>query len=208
MSGNDQAARIYAFLGSSGCGKTTAMGKMLNKPRRKRTLVWSPKEAIDNYAAKWPGSVVVRSSVDVLMALKAAGKGEVHIVFVPPIERKSREKLFDMTCQIAIKARNLTFIAEELHTVTRANWAPDGWTELVSMGRGYGIEIFGCSQRPASMDKDFMGNCSLVRTGRLSYPEDGKTVAKSLGVPVDIVAKLNGFQYVQRDMNTGQITSG
>jgi len=208
MAGNDQQARIYAFLGSSGCGKTTAMLKMLARPKRHRTLVWSPKEVIDNYAGRWPGSVVVRSAMEVLNALKAAGKGELHLVFVPPIERKARERLFDATCQIALKARNLSFIAEELHTVTRASWAPDGWTELVSMGRGYGIEVMGCSQRPASMDKDFLGNCSLVRVGRLSYPEDCKTVSKSLGVPVAQVAGLVGYKYIQRDMGTGAITTG
>lgn len=208
MSGNNQQARIYAFLGSSGCGKTTAMRKLLARPKRRRTLVWSPKETIDNYAGFWPGSVVVKSALEVLNALKVAGKGEVHLVFMPPIERKARERLFDVVCQIVLKAKNLTFIAEELHTVTRASWAPDGWTELVSMGRGYGIEIFGCSQRPASMDKDFMGNCSMVRSGRLAYPDDCKVVAKSLGVPVAKVSALVGFQYVQRDMNTGAITSG
>jgi len=195
-------------MGSSGCGKTTAMLKMLAKPKRKRTVVWSPKEAADKYYEKWPGSVAVRNTTDLLNSLIQAGKGEVHIVFIPPIERKSREKLFDTTCQILLKARNLSFVAEELHTVTRASWAPDGWTELVSMGRAYGIEIFGCSQRPASMDKDFLGNCSMVRAGRLAYADDAVPVSKALRVPVAQVLDLSGFAFIQRDSNTGKITTG
>lgn len=208
-SGNAQQAQIQAILGSTGCGKSTHLRKCLAKKKRRRTIIWSPKEPIDNYAALYPGSVVCTTTVEVLRILQAAGKsGEFHIVFRPSLVRAKDEGNFHFVCKMALAARNVTFIAEELHTCTRASWAPDGWSELVMMGRGYGVEIFGLSQRPASMDKDFLGNTSTVHVGRLSHPEDAKIVARGLGIKAEEITALSGFQWIERNTNTGKITRG
>jgi len=204
---NDNQAKIYAFIGATGCGKTTAMLKMLAKPKRRRVLVWSPKEAIDNYAEKF-GAVVVSSVSDLLEVMKRAGSGKFAVVFKPSINRKAAERQFDVVARAVMLARDVTFIAEELHTVTRPSWCPDGWSELVMMGRGYGAEIFGCSQRPASMDKDFLGSCSIIRVGRLPYSEDQKACAKSLNVPVQEVAALTGYEFIARNMLSGEMMRG
>ena len=76
------------------------------------------------------------------------------------------------------------------------------------MGRAYGCEVFGLSQRPASMDKDFLSNCTVIRTGRLAYSEDAVAVGKSLNVKPDEVLALTGFSYLQRDTLSGKITRG
>ncbi len=209
MSGNNQAASFHAILGSPGGGKTTHLVKQLNRRRRKRTLIWSPKEAIDNYAGLYPGSVVCTTATQVLDVLRAAGaKGGFHIVVKPRLSRKDDEKLFHVVCKMALAAGNLTFVAEELHTVTRPSWAPDGWSELVFMGRGYGVEIFGLSQRPASMDKDFLSVVSSVHTRRLSLVEDAKTVAKTIGVKPEEVIGMSGFMWIERDNLTGKVARG
>lgn len=209
MIGNHNEAKIYAFVGSSGCGKTTRASKLLSRPKRRRTMFWSPKEAIDNYASYYAGTVICTSATDVLEACKKAGaRGELHIVFKPNLQRNIDEKLFHAFCKIAMAAGNVTVLVDELHTVTKPNHACDGWRELVMMGRGYGVEIFGMSQRPASMDKDFLGNASIINVGRLSYPEDAKTVARSLGVKNEEVAALNGYMWIERNNITGKITKG
>lgn len=209
MIGNGNEAKIYAFIGSSGCGKTTRARKLLTRPKRRRTMIWSPKEAIDNYASYYAGSVICTSATEVLDVCKKAGaKGEFHIVFKPTLQRSPDENLFHVFCKIGLAAGNVTVIVDELHTVTKPNRAPDGWRQLVMMGRGYGVEIFGMSQRPASMDKDFLGNASIINVGRLSYPEDAKTVARSLGVKNEEVAALNGFLWIERNNLTGKITKG
>jgi hypothetical protein len=207
MSGNKNQARIYGFVGSSGCGKTYAMMKMLTRPKRKRTLVWSPKEVIDNYASFWPGALLTSSVSEVVDSVSRSGSSEFHSVFMPSADRKIRERQFHVICQL-YRCKNFAFIAEELHTVTRPNWAPDGWSEMVLMGRGFGVEIFGCSQRPASMDKDFFGNCSMVRSGRLGYDDDEKVMAKALRVPVAEVRALTGFQFIQYDQRSGVVSRG
>lgn len=209
MSGNSQEAKIHAVMGSSGGGKTTHTKKLVMKRKHRRTIIWSPKEPADNYASWYSGSVVCTTATEVLDIVKAAGKrGAFHIVFRPTLNRAQDEKQFHVVCLIAFHAQNLLFIVDELHTVTRPGWACDGWSKLVMMGRGYGIEIWGLSQRPASMDKNFLGNASTVHTRRLSHPEDAKTVAKSLGVKPAEISALSGFMWVERNNLTGEITKG
>jgi ABC-type cobalamin/Fe3+-siderophores transport system ATPase subunit len=208
MSGNTNTAKVTAIMGATGCGKTTTLRALLAKPKRKRTIVWSPKEPIDNYAALYAGSVVVNSASEVLRLVKEAGKGEFHIVFRPRLNREVDQAQFGAVCKIAMAARNVTMVVDELHTVTRPSWAPDGWSELIMMGRGYGCEVFGLSQRPASVDKDFLSNASMVHTGRLAFNEDAKAVGKSLTVPWQDVMNLSGYQWIRRDILTGKVTRG
>lgn len=208
MTGNTNTAKVTAIMGATGCGKTTTLRALLAKPKRKRTIVWSPKEPIDNYAALYGGSVVVNSASEVLRLVKAAGKGEFHIVFRPRLNREVDQAQFGAVCKIAMAARNVTMVVDELHTVTRPSWAPDGWSELIMMGRGYGCEVFGLSQRPASVDKDFLSNASMVHTGRLAFNEDAKAVGKSLTVPWQDVMNLSGYQWIRRDILTGKVTRG
>lgn len=208
MTGNTNTAKVTAIMGATGCGKTTTLRALLAKPKRKRTIVWSPKEPIDNYAGLYPGSVVVNSASEVLRLVKAAGKGEFHIVFRPRLNREVDQAQFGAVCKIAMAARNVTMVVDELHTVTRPSWAPDGWSELIMMGRGYGCEVFGLSQRPASVDKDFLSNASMVQTGRLAFADDAKAVAKSLTVPWQDVMDLSGYQWIRRDILTGKVTRG
>lgn len=209
MSGNQLEASIHAVLGSSGGGKTTHARKLIMKRKRRRTMIWSPKEPKDDYASWYPGSVVCTTTAEVLEVVKAAGKrGAFHVVFKPSLDRKRDELQFDVFCRIALAAENLMFLVDELHTVTKPGWAPDGWSKLTMMGRASGTEIWGLSQRPASVDKNFLGNCSTVHTRRLSYPEDAKSVARSLGVkPVD-VSSLTGYMWIERNNMTGEVTRG
>ena len=209
MIGNNQVAEIHAVMGSSGGGKTTqARGKIMKKKRR-RTIVWSPKEPGDNYASWWPGSVICTTVAEVLAVVKTAGaRGTFHIVFRPSLRRKADEAQFNAVCLIALAAKQLLFVVDELHTVTKPSHSVDGWGKLVMMGRGYGIEIWGMSQRPASMDKDFLGNASTIHTRRLGYPEDAVAVAKSLGVKPAEVSALSGYMWIERDNRSGKITRG
>lgn len=206
--GNQNAAKVVGVMGATGCGKSYYLRRMLARPARKRTLIWSPKEAIDRYADLYASSVVCTTASAVLNALKRAGKGPVHIVFVPTLNRKKDQALFGVVCKMAMLAGNITVVAEEVHTVTMPSWAPDGWSELIMMGRGYGVEVFALSQRPASIDKDFFSNMSLLHVGRMNFDDDVKTCAKALRVPVADVANLTGYQWIERNILTGITTKG
>lgn len=205
--GNAQQAQFVAIMGATGCGKTTELKKRLAQKKRPRTLIWSPKESLDNYAEFYPGSVLVRSVSEVLQIVKAAGKrGEFHIVFIPTLNRKKDTALFDVFCKIALASGNLTLIAEELHSVTTPMQAPDGWVKINFMGRGYGVQVFGLSQRPASVDKSFMGSLSFIHAGRLPHPPDQKAIAEVIGVHHSEIGALTGFQAIQKDLHSGILT--
>lgn len=209
MNGNQNEAKIYLFTGASGSGKTTRALTLINKKKQNRTLIWSPKEAIDNYASKYAGTVICSSVGEVLaIAKKAYPNKPFHVVFKPALKRDIDEKDFHAFCKIALAAGNAAVIVDELHTVTRPTWSPDGWRELVMMGRGYAMTVCGMSQRPADMDKSFFGNASIVNTGRLSNPADQKTMAEALGVKKQEIAELNGYLWVERNNLTGKITKG
>ena len=208
VTGNENAAKVIGIMGATGCGKSHFLRACLARPARKRTLIWSPKEAIDNYAALYPGSKVHTTANGVLQALKSAGSGPVHIVFKPTLNRKKDQALFGVVCKMAMKARNITVVAEEVHTVTMPSWAPDGWSELIMMGRGYGVEVFALSQRPASIDKDFFSNMSLLHVGRMNFDDDVKTCAKALRVPVAEVQNLTGYAWIERDILSGKTKKG
>lgn len=195
---NENRAEIASVMGSTGTGKTSWLLQRIRRPKRRRMLVWSPKEPKDNYAGHLGGRVVT-STAELLAGIKGAGKGGFVFVFQPPVGRKVATGLFDVFCRIARTAENMTVIVDELHTVTQPSSAPDGWSELSMMGRAYGVELFGLSQRPASCDKDFFGNCTLHHCHRLGYEEDAKVMAKYLRVPPGELLELPDFHYFERE---------
>lgn len=198
--GNANKARIVAAMGATGTGKSHWVFQQIGK--RRRIVVWSPKEAIDNYVGRLHAQRVT-SGEEMLRALMAAKEsGAVRLVYVPPTNRKAAEKAFCMFCRLAMAAENCTVLAEELHTVTRPTWAPDGWSNLIMMGRGYGMEVYGISQRPASVDKDFFSNCNTVHAGRVNYEDDAKVLAKSLMVDPAELLNLADFDYIERSAPT------
>ena len=204
--GNQRQAHFVAIIGATGCGKTTELKKRLNAKRRTRTLIWSPKESLDNYSAYYPGTISTRSVAEVLQVVKAAGKGGFHVVFVPTLNQKKDMAAFDVFCKIALAAANLTLVVEELHSVTQASNAPDGWRKINFMGRGFGVHVFGLSQRPASCDKAFMGSLSFLHVGRLPHPPDQKAIADVIGIDRAEIGNLTGYQAIQKDFQTGKIT--
>lgn len=204
--GNNQSASFAAIIGVTGCGKTFELKKRLRAKNRPRTLIWSPKEALDDYASFYPGSKRTGSVAEVLRIIQAAKGGGFHIVFVPTLNQKKDMAAFDVFCKIALAAGNLTLIVEELHSVTQPSNAPDGWRKINFMGRGFGVTVFGLSQRPASVDKAFMGALSFLHVGRLPYPPDQKAMAECMAIDRAEIAALSGYQSIQKDMNTGKIT--
>lgn len=202
--GNAQDAQFVAILGSTGCGKTTELKKRLAQKKRNRTFIWSPKESLDNYAALYAGSEIVRTASAVLQRL--GKRGSFHLVFIPTLNQAKDAALFDVVCKMLLAVGNLTLVVDELHSVTTPMNAPDGWRKINFMGRGYGVHVFGLSQRPASVDKAFMGSLSAIYVGRLPHPPDQKAVAEIIGIKPAEIAALTGYQSVQKDMLTGKIT--
>lgn len=206
VKGNSLEAEFHGLIGVTGCGKTYELKKRLKKLKTSRTLIWSPKEVIDNYAAFYPRSVVVTTVKEVIEILSKAGKtGGFHIVFKSTLNQRKDTELFNVVCKALLIARNVVIVVEELHTVTTASHACDGWRHVCFMGRGFGLHVFGLSQRPASVDKAFMSSLSSLYVGRLEEEPDQKVMAKKLKVPLEEVMALSGFQSIFRNNKTGEV---
>lgn len=198
MSANQ--ARIMAVLGASGSGKSTFLKREISKPANKsRLLIWDP---MKEYGAH---GQAVTTAADLLAGLK--GK-RFALVFQPSTEPKARVLQFDFLCRAALAAGNLTMVVEELRFVTTPSRAPMGWAQVCLTGRHAGLVVFGASQRPASIDKDFLGNCSKVRTGRLTYPEDVRAVAAAARIPAVQIDVLKPLEWIEKDLSTGKTTRG
>ncbi len=145
---------------------------------------------------------------DLVPALAGLKAKKFRLVFRPSADPAVRAQQFDFVCRAALAAGNLTLVVEELRFVTTPSRAPLGWAQVCLTGRHKGLRVFGLSQRPASIDKDFLGNCTAIRTGRLAYPEDVKAVTKVMGVPPARVESLRPLEWLEKDMATGRISSG
>lgn len=200
--GVEAKAHIEAVLGATGSGKSSYVKALMRKKPPKRLLVFDPEGEWGEFGR------VTTSLQDVIAACEAAGAGgALRIVFVPSPDPATAVRQFDVFCRIAFHAERLTFIVDELKLVTTPSRSPVGWGMLTGRGRKRGIVIYGLSQRPASIDKDFLGNCNFVRTGRLTYAEDQRAVARVLGVPESEIGALPDLGWIRRDMATGQVTS-
>ena len=180
---------IVAVIGATGSGKSHYVKKVLKKIKG-RILIWDFK---NEYSAE--GFTATTSLGDVSRALR--GSKNARVAFLPSMDDKIRAREFDQCCEFVYALGDLTFLVEELKFVTRPNWSPMAWSKITMSGRDLGIRVVGTSQRPASIDKDFFGNCTLVRCGALGYDDDIVVMAKSMRLDRKQIEKLTEYQFLQ-----------
>jgi hypothetical protein len=178
-------ADIQAVLGAPGTGKSHYVKSQIAKERR--LLVWAPDD-------EYPELVPLQLS-EIPRAF--AGKKPIRAKFICSMNTALRARQFDIFCRAVFAIGNMRLVVEELRFVTRASYAPEGWASITLMGRKRGIRTIGTSQRPAQIDKDFLGACTLLRCGALEYPDDRKAVAPILRRSLDEIAALKGFEALE-----------
>ncbi len=199
-------ARIVAVMGASGSGKSAAIKQHLARRRPPRLLIWDP---LREYAGFGVMVTSVTQALSVMSTRQGKPRQRFALAFMPnPRARGSWPQAFSFFCRLALLAGDCTLVVEELALVTQPHRAPEGWSEACLTGRHRGLEIIAASQRPASVDKDFFSNASRVRTGRLNYAEDVRTMAQVLDVAPDEIRALRPLEWIERDMQTGEITRG
>lgn len=191
-----QKADIRAVMGAPGTGKSKYIKDELAKASR--ALVWDMEDEYETIPAV--------SLAQLPAALHRAGKGSVKLRFVPSADAAQRQLEFNIFCRTAMAVGNLLILAEELRFVTQPSKAPAGWAGVVLRGRKRGIRVIGASQRPASIDKDFLGNATLIRCGALGYPEDRKAVAAVMGIDAALIEKLEGFEVIEWQRTPRKVT--
>jgi hypothetical protein len=196
-------AHIEAVLGSSGSGKSHYVKGQIERQRPVRLIVFDPEDEWGDFGTR-TGRVQ-----DVAGGFEAAGQtGPCRTVFVPSPDPVMAVKQFDFICRVAFYAERCVFVVDELKSATTPSRSPFGWGMLSGCGRKRGINIYGLSQRSASIDKDFLGNCNFVRTGRLNYRVDAKAVADYVGASIEEIQNLPDYAWIMRNASTGAISRG
>lgn len=186
--GTRNKADIIAVIGASGTGKSSYIkGELIGKA--KKLVIWSPLEKTDQYGGFCGGPVVTGKISELVAHIKA---GATKLVYVPTGNDAAVKKQFDLFCRVVWELEGWTVLVEELSRVTMASWSPPAWKNLSTAGRHQGLTIIGTTQRPATIDKDFLGNCSEIRCYRVNYDNDAKVMADSLGLPVAYVKQAGG----------------
>lgn len=195
--GVSNRASIVAVMGASGSGKSASIKQQIRRGKPKRLIVFDPMGEYGNLAAP-AGS---------LQAVAASARGRAFAMsFRPDAARAAAQ--FDLLCKIAYAAGDCWLVVDELALVTKPSWAPPGWADCSMRGRHRGMTVIGASQRPASIDKHFFGNATLIRTGRLNFAADIKTLANVLHVEGAEISKLQPLQFIERNMQTGAVQRG
>jgi hypothetical protein len=200
--GSANKAKIYAVMGASGSGKSSYVKGELARTAPRRLLVW---DYMREYGAH---GAVVSTLGEMHAQVSAAGAGPFALVFQPGKDPDTAKRQFDVFCRIAHAAGSVTMVVEELAFVTSPSKAPPGWSMCTLTGRHEAMTIYGLSQRPASVDKNFFSNATHIRTGRLNFKADQDVLADALQVQRDEIQALLPLQWIERDMSNGKLSRG
>jgi hypothetical protein len=186
-----QDGRLTVVSGASRCGKSTHVARLVRAARR--VVAWDPE-------AQWceqPGFRKVTTRKELLAAIQTAG--HMKLAYVAGGDLKAE---FDFCCWAVMYAGRyiapLDFIAEELADVTTPSKAPGNWGILVRRGLKRGINIYAISQRWSEADKTAIGNASEYICF-MSRPRDLDYVSRNTGVPLEDLAGLKPFEFIQFD---------
>jgi hypothetical protein len=205
-------------VGSRGAGKTEWV--MQRTHSEHRLLVWDSLQQWSKRGLVQPVWSITQLR-DVMLA-DMANPGRFRIGYAGPIaitlprklpQRPVKISMFEPFCRMAWawlnKRKGSTLVVEELADVTQPGKAPDAWGEIVRKSRhAASSKIYALTQRPAESDKTIAGNCDLLHVGRLSNPNDRKSLADYLDVPVGEVSRLQSLQWIERDMRTHRLSRG
>lgn len=205
---NTNKPSIRGYIGSSGSGKGVSVRAMLKAEKPKRLVVWDP---LNEYGA----FCTVRTDSIAVMA-RTMDRPSFTVAFFPGKKVRDFGPVFEDFCRCVWSAGNCMALVEELSDVTTPSLAPPLWAQLTRKGRHRGLQLVACTQRPAKIDKDFLGSASYLRCFTLRYPDDQRALASVMGVPTAVVAGLTTIQdekatvirYLERDFLAGAAKEG
>lgn len=204
---NSNRPDLRAYIGATGSGKGVSIREHLAAERPARLLVWDPLHEYGEFA----------KPVGELAALAVGAKAErFALAYSPGPDPTAYRERFEMFCRIAFAVGRCTVLVEELADVTSPSYAPLAWRRCTTQGRHKGLRIIAASQRPAQVDKQFLGGCTYIRCFTLRYPADRQAMAGAMSVPLVDIADLQTVEqgrtttinFVERDFRTGKTTKG
>lgn len=210
MTANNNSNRpdIRAYIGSTGSGKGVSVREHLAREKPRRLVVWDPLGEYGEFVTLTTDKL---ADVAALMAAKT-----FRVAYWPGPDIATFKDKFAMFCRMVFAAGDCTMLVEELADVTCPAHAPVHWKYCTTKGRHRGLKIIAASQRPAQVDKNFLGGCTYIRVFSLRYKPDQKAMAESMTVPlVEIAAlvtveagKTTTINYIERDFRINKTTKG
>lgn len=183
---------IVAALGARGTGKSLWIRQQIARARPPRLVVWDLMQEHEGEATDKLGELV-----------RAMQARTWRLAFRPSRDDARRAAQFEVFCRAALQAGRCTVVVEELAFVTTAHKAPAAWRECCLLGRhqAHQLTIYGTSQRPAQVDKEFFGNVDLVHVGRLANRPDAQKAAELLAVRPEEVQQLPDLAWIERGLS-------
>jgi hypothetical protein len=197
LSLNQSKAKVIAVFGARGTGKSAWIKKSREVSAAKRLIVWDYMHEYQSIASP------VSTLGEVLQAMRSKAWRVAY-----QVDHTKQDAAFEFLTSAARTVGNCTFLAEELAFVTKANKAPPAWRQATLLGRHSGMTIIGASQRPASVDKDFIACADIIHCGRLANEPDAKAVATFLGCDWRELINLPDLHYIELDVTKRETTRG
>lgn len=205
---NSNRPSIRAYVGASGSGKGVSVRDHLKKEKPVRLIVWDPLNEYSGFCKARTG--------DLAAVGRELKKDRFAVAFYPGADAGKFADKFALFCRMVFAVGNCTVLVEELSDVTSPSYAPQPWARIVRQGRHAGLRVIACTQRPAKVDKDFLGSTTYVRCFTLRYPEDRRSMAAILGSPMSDVDALHTTEsdagteinFIERDFRGGVATKG
>ncbi|VTU20749.1 AAA-like domain protein [Variovorax sp. SRS16] len=205
---NSNKPNLRLYCGATGSGKGVSLREYLSGLKPSRLLVWDP---LGEYGDLVSGATSRLADV----AKLAAGKS-FRVAFYPGPDVGTYKEKFAMFCRIAFAAGNLVMLVEELADVTSPTYAPMAWKQCTKKGRHAGLQIIAATQRPADIDKHFLGGCTYIRCFTQRFPADAKAMAGAMKLPFDTINALETreegsvtvLSWIEKDFRTGKTTPG
>lgn len=204
--GAEAELQLWAVVAASGTGKGVWIKRQLKELSPKRLAVWDFKNEYADFACERPKATLT----EVHGVMKRAGAdGPAVLRYVPRGgSDKALRREFEGFCELVYAWENCVFVAEELAMVTTPGWAPAAWRKMTTSGRHARIHIIGATQRPALVDKTFLGNATMVHAGPMREAADRMAVARAMDIDPGRLACLVKFQWIEKHFDDGSVTDG
>lgn len=205
-------AKIIGVWGGRGSGKSTGVKERTKA--EKRVIVIDP---IGDYAAA--GFTAYKTFRGLYNAIKNNWKRGFRVVLDVSHSNDPEQELLKLSADL-LKIqmpyfenkddRKIVLIVEEMSilspNVTKARGAR-AFLKLCNLGRHYGVEIIGVSQRPAEVTTNFRGNCAQHFYYRLSEARDFGAAAQIIGRKnAEMIRSLKTHEFIL--FENGGVTRG
>jgi hypothetical protein len=203
---NSNRPDVRAYIGATGSGKGVSVRAHLKDSAPARLLVWDPLQEYGSFVSRTYGEA------ELGRLAQAAEAPAFRLAYFPGGNPDLFEARFEVFCRIAFSAGNCTVLVEELADVTTPSRASLAWRRVTTQGRHRGLRVIACSQRPAQVDKQFLGNCTYLRCFTLRYPADRQAMAGAMSAnlaEIEALATVEGdrgttINFLERDFRNSQ----